>query len=248
MKITLLAAVSALAISTVAASAADVSVAAPVADWSGFYAGVGGGASFVFSDLNFEENITKDQKTTSFDPVKGENGAQGGFGTIELGYDYQVNDQFVIGIAGNFDFGSDMGNSVKNSSASGKKVYEADWSASNTWGVGVRAGYLASESTLLFVDGGYTQADIEASASYSKEGDVLYNAKNDAWSNGYYIGGGVQTMLTDSIYVKAEYRFASYQDLNGQDSCSGCSGDRVGKVTTGNVDVQTVRGTLGWRF
>lgn len=253
MKITFLAAVSALALATTVANAADVSAPAPAMDWTGFYAGIGGGGNFVFNDLKFDDTVLKgDGSVKERNDFGGNFGSQGGFGTIELGYDYQI-DKGVIGIIGNFDFGGDIGNSEKHTSKSGKKVWENDWSVSNTWAIGARAGYLASESTLLFIDGGYTQADLQSSASFSKEGERAYKINNDGWAGGYFLGAGVQTMLTENLYLKAEYRFSSYGSLDGKGSCdsvvnNACkSGNRVGSLS-GDVDVQSVRGTLGWRF
>src|SRR5690606_12966639 len=72
-----------------------------------------------------------------------------------------------------------------------------------------RAGYLASDNTLLYARGGYTNAR-GASSVQAVSGITRVNEKREGW----LVGGGVEHALTDTLSARAEYR---YSDLSEGD-------------------------------
>jgi outer membrane immunogenic protein len=221
-------------------------------------------------------------------------GKAGAFGTIEAGFDYQVGSNFVIGLNAAFNLAS---TSIENSAATAGVVdfngfadgfgsqdvegtttgaLDTELELGNSWSIGGRAGFLASDSILLFVSGGYVSTKAELSASYNMESDnYLFtdierigeadagfgaragvSSSDDEWLNGYYLGGGVETLLTENVSFKMEYRFS---DLGSIETSKGYSyeedpdGDAYGIALAGveaeaNPIVHAIRATVNWRF
>jgi opacity protein-like surface antigen len=78
--------------------------------------------------------------------------------------------------------------------------------------------------------------------------------------NGYYVGGGLESMFTDNMSFKLEYRFADLgsietsQDYStGFDAADDGEDDATGDAEAGvsakaNPLVHSVRATINWRF
>ncbi|MGO9170484.1 MAG: outer membrane protein [Rhodomicrobium sp.] len=170
-------------------SSKDAPVYVPETSWTGFYLGVGGGGGAVNHDLK-----------ATFGKLSGELnglGGDGGFGTVEVGYDRQFG-HFVAGVFFNYDF-TDINTS--GSISSGSKGLSASYDLDGLWSVGGRFGYLVNPSTLAYVLGAYSQAHFAISPSNPYIGDQTYS--------GFSVGGGLETRLGGNWFVKAEYRFTA---------------------------------------
>lgn len=133
-----------------------------------------------------------------FDAGADGNGDGGGvLGTVVLGYDYKLGSRWVAGVFGDFDF---SGISANVDTANGP--FDVDHHFS--WSVGGRLGALVTPTTLLYGTGGYTQAEFEAN-------NITDNA------DGFFVGGGVETVLRDNWTLKLEYRFQDFGDNDGAD-------------------------------
>ncbi|MEQ1525031.1 MAG: outer membrane beta-barrel protein, partial [Aestuariivirga sp.] len=194
----LLAAVSLVALS--ATAHADDMTVPEVPDWTGFYMGAGGGGSFMLSALELDDdNIARESWSDDA-------GVAQGFGTIDLGADYQFDSNFLIGAVGNFDFGA--GTDLGSLPTMGSPI--AEWEAGNSWGIGARAGFLASPRTLIYGVGGFTQLEVSTDL-FAGTGAAT---SDDEWTSGYFVGAGVETLLTDKLSVKLEYRFSRYDEVS----------------------------------
>ncbi len=69
------------------------------------------------------------------------------------------------------------------------------------WSVGARFGWLATPDTMWYALAAYTQGE------YSFD-DFDFNFDVDGWS----VGAGVETRLSDNWSIKAEYRFTQFND------------------------------------
>lgn len=231
-------------------------------------------------------------------PGGGDNdsGAASAFGTIEGGFDYQVGSNFLVGLNAAFNLGSvtisDSADSesvgaaefdldgIDGGFAGGTSHLDTDLELGNSWSLGARAGFLVSESILLFASGGYISTKAELKASYDADylaaglteddgmgmipgGGMLMgvNSSNDDWMNGYYLGAGVETLLTESVSFKMEYRFAdlgsietttdyrNFDDEESLDSAFENGGAGAAGVTAeANPIVHSIRATVNWRF
>lgn len=109
----------------------------------------------------------------------------------------------------------------------------------DSWAVGARAGALVgNNNTLLYVTAGYTQTKVQiagvstlladpVSGSYFlEEGALPDSVQSVAWSrskwrNGYFIGAGAETKVTDNVSVKLEYRYSDLGKMSASGNNSG---------------------------
>jgi outer membrane immunogenic protein len=234
----------------------------PVAtyNWTGCYVDAGAGYGFWNQDHNTSLPDPIDGFSSSVTTTDGGRGWLGRFGG---GCDYQTplfNNRFVVGAFGDYDVMSLTG---KNSPS---EVFEipcptclaggvsapitANEKQTGAWYVGGRLGYLVNPAFLAFVDAGYTQASFSQSNEYS----TLSGAGIGFWypgfhDSGWFVGGGGEYALDwfpiRGFFVKGEYRYAQYNSINlAEASIAGPDGN----VETTRPYVQTVTGSLVWRF
>ena len=72
--------------------------------------------------------------------------------------------------------------------------------------VGARVGAKVAPSTLLYVKGGYTNAQLKADANYD---DIDYGTKFKL--DGWRVGAGVEQAIGQSAFAKIEYRYSKYE-------------------------------------
>ncbi|MEI4509252.1 porin family protein [Sphingopyxis sp. CCNWLW253] len=123
---------------------------------------------------------------------------------IFFGYNIEPVHRIVVSAEGAVNFGFDDGvaRSQKDAMASINPEYGFD--------LGVRAGYLVTDKTLVYARGGYE--NVRASARLlDLEGPRSGKDNFDGWT----IGGGVERFVTDRISARIEYR---YSDLGGSGS------------------------------
>jgi outer membrane immunogenic protein len=233
-----------------AASAADLRrpmpvkapAPAPIAayNWTGCYVGAGGG----YGMFRRETRAVED---SGFSTLSTDNGGDGWFGTVQVGCDYQIGSNIVIGAFADYDFGGNIRGdmSVPDFLVVGREKLKHSWAA------GGRIGWLPfQERFLVFVSGGYTQAkfggaDFLSADSGLPTGLAVLSHKPSGW----FIGTGYEYGLTwfpiQGLFWKTEYRFADY----GSDTRRIFDG---GFPTTVSIDqdtrVHTVRSELVWRF
>lgn len=139
-------------------------------------------------------------------------------GHLGIGYDWQMSN-LVLGVFGRVAM-NDLGYSF-----AGAKVGDTDVD----YMLGGRIGWVprASGDWMLYGLVAYKWADI----------DVLVPGVGDASANSWVIGGGIEAMLTDHVYLGAEITADVSPD-----------GDTVGGIA--NVESENYAGTLrvGYRF
>lgn len=206
-------ALTAFAALTGTASAADLAarpytkapvVAAPVASWTGCYVGGGGGGSWVKSDVT--EYLAGPPRVQVANPWS--NGANGYFGTVEVGCDYQF-DKFVIGAFGDYDFGS-----IKGQFGNTAGARTGTEKLSSQWAVGGRAGWVALPGLLTFVSAGYTQAKFDQFniAQFGVAADSFFSSQT---YKGWFIGAGDEYALSflPGLFWKTEYRYSKFDTV-----------------------------------
>jgi outer membrane immunogenic protein len=166
------------------------SEAAGVANWNGFYVGVGVGAGAVNYDTGL--NIFG-QEVLGLDGFSG----QGVFGTVAVGYDRQIRPGWVLGVFADYDFASNASTDLRFLGDTVLSVEKGD-----AFAVGARFGFLPTASTLVYGTGGYTRADFGG---------------HDF--DGYFVGAGIETMLRDNWSLKLEYRYSQFDDVKFGDDC-----------------------------
>jgi outer membrane immunogenic protein len=221
-------------------SKAPVVVAAPTS-WTGCYVGGGGGGAYVKNDHN------------DFDTVLGtplgpnlSSGADGWFGTVQVGCDYQFNN-FVVGIFGDYDFMS-----VKGDTSTGgvfAPMVTGSQKLDGQWAVGGRAGYLVFPQLLTYVSGGYTQAHWTATNLTPFAAAAPTNTLPGTTKGGWFIGTGDEYALSfmPGLFWKTEDRYAQFERANvGITTFPG--GLATGNSSTELFHEHSVRSELVYRF
>lgn len=254
-------ALAALAAIILAAPAVAADIEAPIpeaANWTAFHVGVGGGATYGFADDETElffDDFGVENHFHAFAESSSDLGKFGGFGTIEAGFDYQM-DSFVVGVLGNYDFGkTKMSNDFDGVEGNDFNIFgtnsgETKWEIGDSWAIGGRLGFLANDSALLYVLGGYTEAKIKSESSLTSDNiNLALSFEDDAWEDGWFIGGGVETLLTDNISLKAEYRYADFGKVDRSDGGSFENNNiQLGTTQNADITVHSVRAVLSYRF
>ena len=142
---------------------------------------------------------------------EGNNNTKIGFGA-SVGADMLVGSNFVIGAEGTFWWPSKNENITRDGPGIAyRRSFEE-------WGGNIRAGVLASPATLVYVKGGlvvneqrkYFDADPVATPGIPVN-DAFGDYYNHYRTRGYTFGAGVEHLLSQMIYVKAEGRYSNYR-------------------------------------
>ena len=158
--------------------APTLAVTPPPYSWTGFYIGVGGGASALQVDSKsrswlwgYNSSVTGDYHAHGGE--SSDLGKFGAFGTIEAGADYQM-DRFVVGAFTNFDLQSLSAKSssvaqascsiASDNTCSVNASHHVWYKVGDSWDAGLRLGYLITDRNLLYALGGYSGAQISSGA------------------------------------------------------------------------------------
>lgn len=204
--------------------AAPTPIYEPLPIWSGFYVGAGVGAAAVVHDISVQNGGAN---VFSFDGVGGE----GIFGTLIVGWDWQVGSVTVFGLFVDYDFSN-----INTSLSAGGGAFNASVDHNNSWSIGARFGWLSSPATLWYATAGYTEAKFDSSATFAGLG-----LSGDDRFSGYFVGVGVDTRLQNNWYLRLEYRFSEF------DSETFVSADGLTNVDV-EPSIHTARLTLTYKF
>ncbi len=177
----------------------DAGPASRPATWSGPYLGVSLGGGVGNHDSTYSAGGA---------PVAGVNGVGGEGFVIEgsLGYDAQVGGNLVVGVLGDI-YWSNVGSSAF--AVMGGTRVDADLDAQWGFDLLARAGITVNATTLLYALGGYSWEKFEASFVATPGG---FAGRDTESFHGWTAGGGIETKLTDSVSLKAEYRYTRLGD------------------------------------
>jgi outer membrane immunogenic protein len=217
---------------------------APVAvayNWTGCYIGAGGGYGMFDQETGYQINGTPIG-------IAVENAGRGWFGTVQVGCDYQVGSNIVIGAFADYDF-SDISGTMSAAAFSGGSLV-GDEKLKSSWAAGGRIGWLpfAAQNLLVYVSGGYTQARFDAVNLVLIGGGATNAALAKHTYDGWFLGSGYEYQLGffPGLTWKTEYRFADYGADNVQLLVGGAP--IAGAYLNSHKYVQTVRSDLVWRF
>jgi len=108
---------------------------------------------------------------------------------------------FVLGIEGTF-----LNSRAENVTRDGAGV--AFRKSFEEYGGAIRAGIMASPSTLVYAKGGIVSNE---QRKFFRADNAAASYYNNYRTRGWVAGGGIEQMLSDRIYVKAEGRYANYR-------------------------------------
>ena len=225
---------------------------APSASWTGFYVGGGFGAGWADYSVNTTSCDAIDLGGTcnnegpgapkgdgSFELYSNSLSGSGLLGTIQAGYDFQMNESLVLGIMGDYtwlDVGDSAFNHVEYLPQFTDTAGQA-WSADvdNMITIAGRLGFLVMPNMMLYGLVGWSWADVNTSYFEGCGGaggcdDIV--ASGSSSQDGLTVGGGFEAMIFENWSGRLEYR---YTDL-GKTTL-------YGEDDGGNYSAQTVTDT-----
>jgi len=217
------------------AIAAD-SAAAPVNNWTGFYIGVNGGGGWGSRSVSFSPN---DPMTTAFfttltgAPPSTSFTSSGALGGFQLGYDWQFNRNWLVGLETDFDWSGINGSGSSQGSVTGIYPFTSTIDEHIKWfgTLRVRLGYFPMDNLLTYVTGGFAYGRVEHSGSYVNNAifgyalpssggysfdcfssSTCFAGASSSVATGWTAGAGLEYALLKNLSLKAEYLYVSLED------------------------------------
>ena len=185
------------------ADAATEPEAVAVHNWSGAYIGGGIGVDAFVRDIGVSAVVGN---TAAHGELSGLGG--GGFsGTVTAGYDHMIAPQFLVGILGSYDRSAsqaEIGATIGGNSVSAELL-----SLDSSWTIGARAGWALSGDVLIYGLAGYTRLSL-SDTTLSGAGQSI--TLNFPALDGITVGGGFEKMISDTVSLRAEYRYTALED------------------------------------
>ncbi|WP_052699816.1 outer membrane protein [Martelella endophytica] len=216
-----------------AACAADLTAQAPVVTpplpqpaltWTGAYIGFEGGYGWTAGDI----------PETLFDKTSGEV-ASGGGAAIFGGYDYQFDNNLVVGLEGSYGYDWNEHDYTVVSVypfLNGQTVtFETEWQAT----IGGRLGY-AFRKALVYATGGYAATNIHGTFS-------LTGRSYDEVMNGWTIGAGIDYAVNEHVFARLQATYADYGTTDLISEATGLAGLPDSKLSQAHV-----MAGIGFRF
>ena len=247
-----------------AAAAAPVVKHASAHNWTGFSIGIGGGAAMLQAQDYVNSNVYSSGNGYIHSQYAQQNdlGKFGGFGTIQVGADYQAGG-LVMGAFADYNLGSVEASSSQVSNCYDNAPYsciafrDSSVKVGNSWDVGARLGFVVSDNALVYALAGYSVAKISLHSyhnAYSNgnfPGQPWANVESNSDHNkgGLLLGAGFEYALTENVSLKTEYRYVNYGTVS--DSATGNWNYNPGGAMiehSAKVDVQSVRALLSYKF
>jgi outer membrane immunogenic protein len=243
-----------------------------VSNWTGFYGGINGGYAWGGRTTTFTAN---DDVSHSLFNTSGtlphpaaDWDVNGGFGGAQIGYNWQVHPQWLLGVESDFQFAGIEGSGTVNHSMGTAPTVTVVSETIKWFGtVRGRLGYLAGNDLLLFGTGGFAYGQVRQSANWifpattafggggfgvaCTAGVPCYAGASSAIETGWTAGGGAEWAIRRRLTFKAEYLYVNLGSRSV--TMSGLvlpPGNFLQSSATAHADVDfhAVRAGLNYRF
>jgi outer membrane immunogenic protein len=196
--------------------------AVPPASWSGFYAGLAAGLRSTRSDVTTTSAIVDGVPTdlTNFATSAPLNTASFDIGPY-AGYNWQIAPQWVIGAEGDLrwaDHTAELRGFPFTPGFFTSGIASDVLAVKTTWDGSARArlGYVVTPSVLAYGTGGATWLHYKVTSSCPGLCTLPFTTlaptviAGSATKAGWTIGGGIESLLWDRWFARADYRYADY--------------------------------------
>lgn len=197
----------------------------PAFRWTGFYAGLQAG--YGWGTTNATSTSIGSGTAQTFDYS-----TSGGIGGVHAGYNWQANQNFVLGLETDLEVSGISGSGL--GAFGGGHVTNIDWLGS----MRARAGFTTG-STLFYLTGGLAYGGVSVDRT-AGAGFTPFVGASD-WKVGWTAGAGIEHAFTPNISARLEYR---YTDL-GQITYTSTG---AGITDTSDVTQSAVRAGLSFKF
>ena len=263
-------------------AAADLPTKAPIApanvgiNWTGFYVGanVGGGR-----DTRNVDYLANDPGSAILFTIPGarppalsfkDSGAVGG---LQLGYNWQFNRNWLIGVETDFDWSGIKGSQTGGGIIAGVAPFATSNDERLKWFGTVRGrfGFLPVDSLLVYATGGFAYGRVEHNGNYTNTssgatllnsaggfgflcspGQTCFSGSSSERATGWTLGGGLEYAFWTNWTLKAEYLYLSLEGKSLTESAPRVfiSGDIPSSLNTSysRINLNIGRVGLNYRF
>ncbi|HEX2366550.1 MAG TPA: porin family protein [Bradyrhizobium sp.] len=211
--------------------------------WTGFYIFGGGGGGIWKANTDIRSTVGGACLICGFNQTQG---GDGWLGTAGIGYDWQVNPSWVVGVFGDGQWGSLKGTIQDQGPFLAGRINN-DYA----YAAGVRVGYLVAPNVLSYVNGGWSGSHWKGTTLFNTITGGPTGTTNSFDRSGWFVGGGVENNLNifgitaPGWFMKTEYRSAFYDTKNISEFVGGVSN---GRDITFKPWVQTITTSIVYRF
>ena len=163
---------------------ASTGVMAQAKSFEGFTAGINVSSVGASSEVNFVG--------ASFNL-----GQQNIVPSIELGYNFALGNQFVLGLTGTYDFTKTKGGSITDS-------FQTE--AENHFSINLKPGFVVTPSTMIYATVGYNQMTGKVTGN-----NVTTESQN---FTGIGYGLGASMLVDKNVFIKVEFQQINYGSQN----------------------------------
>jgi outer membrane immunogenic protein len=198
---------------------------APVVSWTGCW--ISGGGGYGISKIDHDTS-----NLFNFGTQNISTGADGYFGTVGAGCDYQFNNRWVLGGFVDGTLSSIKGDDATRFSGLGD-VTVGQTKQTSAWAVGARIGYLVTPSFLSYFNGGYTGAHFSQINLYDRQafGGPFFTGVAMPSQNfgGFFVGSGFEYALDflPGLFLKTEGRASVFSRKSDVPVCVGSGTDCI---------------------
>ncbi len=191
-------------------------------DWTGFYLGTKAGAAYTHSDTP-----TLAQTSSLFTAIQANSVNQSGqqqkidtsgfLAGITGGYNWQVNDHYLLGWEVDLQSLSNNGMSLTNAQSypNANTLFVITSYVNNNWLFTARPRLgLFSHNWLLYATGGLALSLLQNDFVFTTNTGIFEAQKVRLLKAGYVLGAGVERELNPKVSIKAEYLFSDFGTSN----------------------------------
>ncbi|WP_229266743.1 outer membrane protein [Leptospira sp. severe_002] len=215
-------------------------------DWTGFYFGINAGYGWGTRSMTYTANDGATALLFSVGGLFGGNsapsaasfGSSGAIGGLQVGYNWQLNNQWLVGVEADFDWSAMKGSASGNGNrftppflpVSDNVDEKIKWFGT----VRGRLGYLPANNLLAYVTGGLAYGKVEHTASYTNNGALFalgpslsdpfntalcsanatcFAGSSSSVVSGWTAGAGFEYAFWGKFSLKAEYLYVSLQGV-----------------------------------
>lgn len=250
--------------------------AAPIASWTGFYAGVNIGGGWSNTDVGYGAGDPVTAMFFDFGvdlPAIGDRiGSSGVLGGVQIGYNYQFAPAWIAGIETDFQFANIKG-SGSTAYFAGILTSTASQDIQYFGTVRARLGYLATDRLMVYATGGFAYAQLNTAATldimpggFAFFGGLVNGVphttncglgfpntclagSSNRLTPGWTVGGGLEYALGQNWSLKGEYLYARFEQTITAVSVSPTAGTQPNSYTAKfGTDLHVARVGLNYKF
>jgi outer membrane protein W len=175
--------------------------------WEGPYAQIGVGfASFMPSSQSGTTTLPAQFGSGKFANSSTANNVNGPTANVSLGYNFGVNEKFILGIGATYFPGASSSASLSFTTPRLNSTTNGSYNVKNVYNIFLSPGYAIDKDRLAYAKVGYTGATVSANAP---TGSNSFPNK-DVGINGVSMGLGYKQMVTQSVYLLGEVNYAIF--------------------------------------